>query len=377
MKVILVHHQDANDIRSFSGTSYFLSKAIKETFEEVVEFSSFENYQTFVKAGQYGIGKILQPIGRKLCDFLHSNQLQADYVICQGGNSCIPYYDYPIPIVFWHDSTWHTFLRGYADREGFTRFKTSFRNFYLWDRAALRRTDLLIYSSQFVADAVIRNYKVPRKKVAVIPFGANIFRSPDASFLAEALQRRLSSRTINFSFVGKDWERKGLLKAFELTERLNARGIQAVLHIIGCNPDVPALIGSPNVRRHGFLDKAKEDDTLHMENIFKETHFLVHPALAESYGISLCEANAFGIPVIGTEVEGLETIVVQGVNGFLFPGEEWVMQATELVGRLAGEMTSEYPPLFYASLKEYDKRLNWRVSTGLLKRILEQYKNPA
>ncbi|HEV2478891.1 MAG TPA: glycosyltransferase family 4 protein [Puia sp.] len=375
MKIVLAHHQDPDDIHAFSGTSYHMTRALREHFDVVAEYRSFEPYTLFEEVLRKGLRPVLGPIGRKFSDYLQSNNIQADFVICLGGNSSIPFYDHPTPIVFWHDSTWHTFLQSYQAPEYFREFRTAAKNLYLWDKAVLEKAHLLAYSSQFIADACIKDYKTPGKKINVIPFGANLQHPPSPAVLKEALERRLASPSIQLTFLGKDWKRKGLDLAYMLTKDLNQQGIPIWLNTIGCVPDFPELYDSPFVTNFGLLDKSVKEDMSTLEHVFRDTHFLVHPASAEPFGIALCEANAYGIPVIGTAVEGLGTIVRDGVNGFLYDRNTWLAAAQELLKRLAADLDNTYPPLFNGSLEAYRSRLNWQTNVLRLKDFLADYKN--
>ena len=375
MKIVLAHHQDPGDIHAFSGTSYFMTRALRERFDIIAEYHSFESYTLFEEVLNKGIRPVLGPIGRKLSDFLRFNEIQADFVICLGGNSCIPFYDHPTPMVFWHDSTWHTFLQSYHAPEHFKQFRTAARNLYLWDKAVLEKANLLIYSSQFIADACIKDYRTPNTKINVIPFGANLQHPPSPAFLKEALERRLSSPTIKLTFLGKDWKRKGLGLAYALAKELNQEGIPVHLNTIGCVPDIPGIYDSPWVTNFGFLNKSLKEGMSTLESVLKDTHFLVHPASWEPFGIALCEANAYGIPVIGTAVEGPRTIIRDGVNGFLYNGNLWVSAAHTLLKSMAGDLATAYVPLFKGSLEAYRLRLNWQSNTLQLKDFLAGYKN--
>lgn len=371
MKIVLIHHHDPDNIGSFSGTSYFMSRAIREEFRDVIEYNSLDYEGLAESAYRDGIRQVLQPIGKRLTDFLYSNHIDADFVICLGGNSSIPYYDHHIPLVFWHDSTWHTFLQGYESPEDFREFKQACENLYLWDMAVLSKADVLVYSSEFVADACVNYYGTSREKIRVIPFGANMENGPSSSFLREALEQRLAAPYIQLTFSGRDWKRKGLENAYLLAKELNERGMETMLNVIGCTPDIPGLDESPFVINWGYLDKSSKADTATWTDILKRTHLLIHPAVAEPFGIALCEANAYGIPVIGTSVEGLKTIVRHGVNGFLFDIEGWPGQAREVIEGIVRDLPAVYPVLFQNSVREYSERLNWKTNVLELKKVLE------
>ena len=46
---------------------------------------------------------------------------------------------------------------------------------------------------------------------------------------------------------------------------------------------------------------------------------LIHPALMEGLGVSLLQAAAASVPIVGTQVGGIPEIVMDGVNGYLIP----------------------------------------------------------
>jgi glycosyltransferase involved in cell wall biosynthesis len=46
---------------------------------------------------------------------------------------------------------------------------------------------------------------------------------------------------------------------------------------------------------------------------------LIHPALMEGLGVSLLQAAAAGVPIVGTKTGGIPEIVQDGVNGYLIP----------------------------------------------------------
>lgn len=370
MKIVLVNHQDPSDINSFSGISYFMSRAIKSTFEEVLEYNNFEKDTVVYNVLEGHLGKTLKPIGKKLSDFLKVSDIKADFVLCQGGNSCIPFYNHHTPIAFWNDTTWSSFLKRYENQKKFDEFKRDYRYLYLWDKKAFERADVLIFSSDYVAEACLKNYKPPHNKVKVVPFGANLFSSSALVALKASLQKKLDNEMLNLTFIGKDWKRKGLITAYHLTKKLNLAGIKAKLNVIGCYPDVEYICKSPFVNITGFIDKFDKKEHAVFESILNDTHFLVHPASSEPFGIVLCEANAYGIPVLGTSVEGLKTIIRQGKNGFLFDKSKFIDETVLLIKGVVNEWDRDYPLLFYSSLAEYNQRLNWEVNAGKVKSIL-------
>ncbi|MBC9929290.1 glycosyltransferase family 4 protein [Chitinophaga qingshengii] len=372
MRILLVNHQNPTDINAFSGTPFFMAREMANQFE-IVHYNAFEEPELYRKVYNDGLESALRPISNRLVTFLRSEVKNYDYVICQGGNSVVPFYNHSIPLVLWHDSIWGTFLHGYYDDFRFEDFKKNYYNLYLWDKASLDKAALLVFSSDYVAEACISRYQIPESKIRVVPFGANIYEPPSEDLLRLALNTRLDSPNIHFTFIGKDWKRKGLTLAFGLVAALNDRGIPSILTIVGANPDIPDIVNAPFVRTIGIVDKAVPEQLSLFHEILKSTHFLLHPAFSEPFGIVLCEANAYGIPVIGTRIEGLTTIVKDGVNGYLFNLEDFVEDACTCISRLQENPSDNYRNLFNMSLQESVQRLNWRASVTHLKQILQLF----
>jgi glycosyltransferase involved in cell wall biosynthesis len=373
MQIFLVNHKNHKDINAFSGAAYFLSRAIKEEFEEVIEYDLPETEDFVVGVHNGHFEEKLRPVGKTLSNFLQNNNVGADFILCLGGNTAVPFYEHNIPIVYWHDCTWHTLLGAYASPARFEEFKIGYKNFHLWDISALKKADIVIFSSAYIAEACIRDYKIASNKVKVIPFGANLYQPPAPDFLQKALEIRSKSKTLHLTFYGKEWKRKGLQNAYLLTLTLNNRGIHTILNIICGDPVINDLFQSPFVKNHGYINKSDKNHYDQLEGILQQTHFLVHPAIAEPFGIALCEANAYGIPVIGTEVGGLKTIVINGRNGYLFKPENFVKEASLLVKDIFDHFDTKYPPLFHSSLREFNQRLNWKSSVKELRRILSAH----
>jgi glycosyltransferase involved in cell wall biosynthesis len=373
MKIVLVNHQEPDNINAFSGIPYFMTRAIKRVFEEVVDYNDFESHHTGNRVFEGHYRSSLRPIGNRLTNFLKNNAIEADFLLCQGGNTSIPFYNHHLPIVFWHDATWSSYFKAYQTTRLFNQFKADYRNLYLWDKQVLERADLLIYASDYIAEACIKHYKIPERKIKVVPFGANLFPSPPDDLLHNALKTRAQSKVINLTFIGKDWKRKGLTLAYHLVKKLNAMGIGTKLNIVGGTPDIGYIKQSEAVNMIGFIDKSDPLQHEKLEEILKTTHFMVHPASWEPFGIVLCEANAYGIPVFALDLEGPKTIIRPGKNGFLFQQHNFVNAACQKIKEIAGNFDNNYVPLFKSTVEEYQHRLNWDTSAQQVKNILMNF----
>jgi glycosyltransferase involved in cell wall biosynthesis len=82
------------------------------------------------------------------------------------------------------------------------------------------------------------------------------------------------------------------------------------------------------ITRHGLRDRVRFVGSVSHKDLvttYQEADILVNPSLSESFGISVVEAMACGIPVVGTRVGGMCESVLSGTTGMLVeadaPGE--------------------------------------------------------
>jgi hypothetical protein len=99
------------------------------------------------------------------------------------------------------------------------------------EHQAIEVSDLLIYTSKWAVDSAIKVYNAEAKKVFIVPFGANLKSVPDEQELRSIIKKRDIAKQVNLLFIGVDWERKGGEYAVQVTKKLNALGIQTILHI--------------------------------------------------------------------------------------------------------------------------------------------------
>ncbi len=83
---------------------------------------------------------------------------------------------------------------------------------------------------------------------------------------------------------------------------------------------------------------------------------VVLPSRYESFGYLLAEANAVGVPVLGTDVDGIRDVVVPGVNGYLVAPHDDAALAEHVV-RMCSD-AEEYAALSAGALEAVQERLS-------------------
>ena len=119
----------------------------------------------------------------------------------------------------------------------------------------------------------------------------------------------------------------------------------------------------------GFIDKSTAAGEAQFAELFGGSHFLLHPARAEASAVVLCEAGAFGVPVISTRVGGTPTIIRDGVNGLLFAPDSPADMADAIASTFADR--PRYERLCAGAIEQSQQRLNWRVAGQTVRNLLE------
>jgi glycosyltransferase involved in cell wall biosynthesis len=135
---------------------------------------------------------------------------------------------------------------------------------------------------------------------------------------------RFNDGDVNLLFTG-DFFRKGGVNVLDAFERLRKKYPGVTLNLC-CDEQID--FKTPNTAlRAQYLEKArttpgvnwlgriKRDDLIH--HVLPRTDVYLLPTYAETFGFSILEAMAFGIPVVATNVFAIPEIVDHGSTGLL------------------------------------------------------------
>jgi glycosyltransferase involved in cell wall biosynthesis len=260
------------------------------------------------------------------------------------------YLETQYPLAFATDQLFCDFVDNYIVRPA-ARFRRLGNS---QEARALAHAARVSYPSDWAARSASEYYGTNAEKITVIPWGANLPEEIADADVDAAITKRPFHRC-HLVFVGRDWQRKGGDTLVAIVSALNRLGFPTRGTIIGADPG-----GLPADRFtvHPYLDKARADHFKLFSSIMLGAHFLVLPARAEAFGQVLCEAMAFGVPVIGSTVGGIPTIIRDGETGFLRAADAPVAQFAEVI-RNSLACPSEYVRMARQAREDYRQRLNW------------------
>lgn len=279
---------------------------------------------------------------------LHGKQF--DFIFAPAASSGLAFLNTDIPIIYASDATF-ALLQDYYPQ--FTNLLSiSVRQGNEIEQAALNRSRLALFSSEWAARSAIETYGVPSDQVAIIPFGANM----QAILPRCALLKRNYSGRLKLLFLAVDWSRKGGDIAFETLVTLLERGVDAELVVCGCIP--PAGVSHKRMTVIPFLNKDDPTQMKTLVDLFLSTKFLLLPTRYDCTPVVICEANAFGIPVVTADTGGVSSLIKNGENGVALPSTARGNQYAGMIFDLYRD-AERYQELCASSRAFYERRLNW------------------
>jgi glycosyltransferase involved in cell wall biosynthesis len=306
----------------------------------------------FSIARKYFVYNYRVTVARKFATFAAQKLLEHpfDVVVAPASLTEVAFLDTDLPIVLVEDATFALLHNYYPQYSNLT--KSSVRTMNAISERAIKRANLLIYSTEWAACSAIEDYHADPQKVHVVPMGANFEHIPSR----EIIQERKKSGRCRLLFVGVDWHRKGGPISYEALLSLEEMGIEAELIICGCTP--PNSFLHKSMRIIPYLDKNDVSQRKQLEHLYLTSDFLLLPTRSECFGLVFCEANAFGLPVITTQTGGVPEVVRNGENGFVLPFNAKGTEYAQVIARIYRE-DEQYYELVKSSRAAYDTRLNW------------------
>jgi glycosyltransferase involved in cell wall biosynthesis len=215
------------------------------------------------------------------------------------------------------------------------------------DRRSARKAARLVYPSRWAADAVIAHCGVDPRRVVVTPYGPNL-PAPDS------LPARGLPLVPTVLFVGVDWRRKGGDTLVAAVRQLRARGRD--LRLICVGSDVP-VHAADAVDAAVAFDKSVADGVKGLQETYLASDVLVLPSQADCSPIVICEAAAYGLPVLASGVGGIPELVVDGLTGRVLPVTEppevWADALDEIL------QPERYASMSVAARSLFEQSHNW------------------
>lgn len=376
MRIAYTTTLDARDVHSWSGTPYYMSKGLADDGMAVTHIGPLTRklppfykltraWKKYVRGQEestrynlFAAKKYSAQVAQQL------KTVSADAIMSPLVNP-IAYLDCIQPIILWTDAL-HASLLGFYSNFSKREAPPSQQGNAITS-ACLSRCRLAIFSSDWAAHEAMQRYDLDATKTRVIPFGANLDAPPALNEVKTIVKNR-SGKTIKLLFLAKEWERKGGDIVVAVANALHQAGHAVQLTIVGYTPTHLAPLPA-YILCLGFVSKQTAEGKAIIRALMAETHFLFVPSRAEAYGIVFCEANAFGVPCLTTDVGGIPTVVKDQINGMKFPLQASTQAYCDYIVDLMQD-TVRYQALALSSYHEYETRLNWKVAAQQARKMM-------
>jgi glycosyltransferase involved in cell wall biosynthesis len=377
--LLLVTTEDPFSVKAWSGIPYSLRTALEGKVERVTVFRPEPPPRV-----QSGLVKRVLLGAKRYPLWMTEAALKANARAVQGeiartrpdavlsiSSQCVAYLERPgVPVFMFSDAPYAAFSETYARWE---RPPLRIGKFAAEEAAAGRRMDGLCFGSAWACGEAKRLYGLTRDaKLHVTPLGANWVPTEGREEIFARIEERAGrlEHEIELLFVGRDWERKGGPLAVEVAARLRAQGRRVRLHLVGCRPELGDAVGPEGfVTVHGPLYQSDPDQRVQLAELFRRSHFLIVPTLAECFGIVFAEAQAFGLPPVSRAVDAVPSIIRDGDTGMLFGLDAGAEAYAERIGGLVAR-PEEYRAMARRAREWFEERLTWeRTAEGIVAAI--------
>lgn len=352
MKIAFLSSADPTDLHSWSGTLFHLYHTLA-AWHEVV-WRGPEALAEAARLHRAFKGKMepfapclyTEKIGEVLAYGLEKERFD---LVFAHDDFLIARLETDTPVVYLTDATYHlTHGDTLPDRLAEAEEQA--------EREAIRRADLILYSSEWARCDAMLHYGARPERVHVASFGANLPAAATAEGTAH--EARGECRLL---FVGSPWANKGGPTAYAAYRALRHKGFPCSLTIVGSVPP-SGEVNEADKHLHIFprLDKSRSDELERLCRLYREAHFLILPTRFDCFGIVFAEASAFGVPSIAPDVGGVGAAVRSGENGILLPRTATPDDYAETIRRTF-EDKAAYARLCDGARREFGERLNWNA----------------
>lgn len=347
-KIAFVTDYDALDVRTFSGVGHFIARTLEQHVGRVVHLNvgasrvpRLARFRSYAELSP----RAVNAMGRRATKLVGADSY--DLVFCPGSLP-VAALETDVPVALWKDATFASLERAY-----FTDMnRRTLRHGEQMERAALARASLVFFASDWAAAEAIDRYGLDSGRVRVVPWGANLSEDPGPEAAT-----RTPVAALQLLFVGRPWERKGGPLALGTLTALRRRGVSVELTIVGPVPN--GVEGREGVVVHSYFDKRDPAERAQFQGLYEAADFLLFPSRAEAYGVVACEAAAYGVPVVGSDVGGIPTIVRNGETGFTLPLDAGPETYADCI---VDALRVDYAGLRIAARKRFETTLNWNAA---------------
>lgn len=238
-------------------------------------------------------------------------------------------------------------------------------------QSLLCKSKIIVVPSSFFKELLlIKNPAIIDNNIIVSPSGG-----VDKSFYYPENIEKKSCSVIHLGYVSRIDKGKGWSLFIRSVKQLTERGTNVKASIVGMGnqtEEMNNLIGELNLNSvityYGGVSHAE------LPSLYRSLDLFVFPtSLQESLGLVGLEAMAACTPVVGSNIGGLKSFIIDGVNGFLFEPDDIEDLNSKILRylELDRDKKNQMRLSAYKTALEYESKM---ISTRLFKQMNDIYK---
>ncbi|WP_121628879.1 glycosyltransferase family 4 protein [Poseidonibacter antarcticus] len=232
----------------------------------------------------------------------------------------------------------------------------------------IKKGNMIVVPSDYFKDVVSDKFQIKKE---------NIFVSPSGGIDTKLFQpQEIKKEIFTIGYVSRIDKAKGWDTLLDAVSLLNTKGFTFKVLMLGGGAEEKLLLKKiedlklKNIVK--FLGPKSHNELVRYFN--QMSIFAFTTRLAESLGLVGLEAMACGVPVVGSNIGGLPSYIIDGVNGKLFEAgnAEELVESLEYFMNLDSENFQEYKANTFNTAQRYDSKIVARDLANKLKEICEQ-----
>ncbi len=231
-------------------------------------------------------------------------------------------------------------------------------------------SDVILSNSSFEMEQLDTLYGADPSRIEIVPPGVDhsIF-SPASKKEARQLLNLKEQPTL--LFVGRIQPLKGVDLAISTLSELRHRDAQLVLIGSSSGPDGPTeerrirqMVEELGLKNRVLFVEPQSHEKL--VDWYRAADVVLMPSRSESFGLVALEAAASGVPVVASKVGGLQTIIEDGLSGYLIDDRDPCSYADHVYKIISD--TEKAKEMSIQAVNK-SKSFTWSVTAARLRRI--------
>ncbi len=239
-------------------------------------------------------------------------------------------------------------------------------------RRTLNYADAIASTSKAMADAAREVLNDPNREITVTPFGVDVDR------FSPSLNRIQHDRPIItiVKYLKPIYDIELLIRGFSLAyEQLD---IKPLLKIYGGGPLKDELVAlAKSLGKEDSISFYETIPNSQVPDVIRDSDIFVNCSKKESFGVTVVEGMACGVPVVVTDCPGPREVVVDGVTGIILKDRNPQTMADAFVSLLKDESLRNKMGKAGRErvLELYDWKKNYLLLEGVYEKVIKNYHN--